>query len=341
MEMQRVVVSEPGATRLERVAQPQPGPDDVVVQVAACGICGSDLSYIGMGGMPGTPGGVMPLGHELSGVVAATGENISGVQIGDRVVVNPLAADNNIGNGGSEGGFAPYLLVRNANRDRCLYRLPEGLSFEQGALVEPLGVAMHGVNQAEVGPGSKVVVFGAGPIGLGAIAVLRHRGVEDVLAVDMSPYRLQLAQKLGARAVFQADQGDVWEFIRREHGAESLYGMPVVGTDAFIDAAGVGEVVRGMFDHAKFGAHLVIVAMHKAEATLPIFQIMAKELIIKGSMAYPDEFDSVLELLTAGRVDVTPMISHRFALEQFDDALSTARQQNQSAKVMVTMAGFS
>lgn len=335
MALQRVVIDAPEQVSLVDYERPRPGADDVLIKVAACGICGSDLSYIAMGGMPGV-GARMPLGHELAGVVEEVGSAVRDVAPGDRVVVNPMGSDNAIGNGGPEGGFAPWLLVRNANRDRCLYRLPDSLSFEYGALVEPLGVAMHAVNQAEVAPGSRVVVFGAGPIGLGAIAVLRDRGIEDIISIDLSAYRLGLATELGARATVRAD-GDIWETIGREHGTDSLYGQPVVASDVFIDAAGVGVNVRGVFDHARFGARLVIVALHKAETSLPLFQIMAKEMVIKGSMAYPDEFDSVLELLTAGRVDVGPMISHRFPLLEFDQALATARCADSAAKVLVTM----
>lgn len=333
MDTQRVMVRGPGQAVLECYSPPRPGPDDVLVQVEACGICGTDINYIALGGMPMQEGG-MALGHELAGTVVEAGSAVRDIKPGDRVVVNPMAGGNAIGNGGPEGGFARWLLVRNASRDRCLYPLPASLSFEQGALVEPLGVAMHAVNQAGVTAGAKVVVFGAGPIGLGVIAVLRHRGINDVIAVDVSDYRLGLAMQLGARAALQADT-ELWPAIAREHGSHSLHGQKVVGTDAYIDAAGVGANVRGVFEHARFGATLVVVALHQVETALPLFQIMAKELVIKGSMAYPDEFDEVLELLEAGRVDVQPMISHRFPLMAFDEALAMARRADQAAKVLV------
>jgi 2-desacetyl-2-hydroxyethyl bacteriochlorophyllide A dehydrogenase len=334
--MKQVTIHAPNDVRLIDVAKPQPGPRDVVVKVAACGICGSDLSYIAMGGLPIASGGPMCIGHELSGVIDAVGAAVTIVRVGQRVVVNPEAASNRIGNGGPEGGFTPYLLVRNVTQDACLYPLPDALTLQQGALVEPLAVGMHAVNQAEARPRDKVVLFGAGPIGLATIVCLRYRGLNDIVAVDFSDTRLALAQQLGARAVCQAARADLWELIREQHGGELVHGvMPAVGTDVYIDASGAAAVVRDMFDHAKFGARMVVVAMHKQEVSLPFFHVMAKELTIKGAMAYPEEFPAVIELLASGRVDVSPMITHQFAFVDFMAALATAQQPDKAGKVMV------
>jgi len=258
------------------------------------------------------------------------------VAVGQRVVVNPMGAENSIGNGGREGGFTQQLLVRNVNKDRCLYIIPDTLSDLQGALVEPLGVAMHAVNQSEAKAGEKVVVFGAGPIGLGTIICLNYIGVTDIIAVDYSQKRLDIAKQLGARETFNAADGDAWAFIREQHGSEELYGMPVSSADIYIDAAGAASVVRAIFDNAKFAARLIAVAMHKEEITLPFFYVMAKELVIKGSMAYPDEFDAVIDMLLSGKVDATPMITHQFDVADFDQALATAKQTDHAAKVVVT-----
>lgn len=334
--MQQVYVCGPNDVQQQEVAPPVAGPEDVVVDVAACGICGSDLSYIKMGGLPGPNGEPMPLGHELSGVVSVVGAEVEGIEVGQRVVVNPMAADNSIGNGGREGGFTQQLLVRNASQDRCVYPIPKELSDIQGALVEPLGVAMHAVNQSEAKPGDKVVVFGAGPIGLGVIVCLQYIGITDIIAVDLSAVRLDIARRLGAKATFNAADGDSWEWIREQLGSEELYGMPVAGADIYFDAAGSGPVVRAIFDNAKFGARLIGVAMHQQEISLPFFYVMAKELVIKGAMAYPDEFDGVLAMLLSGKVDVTPMVSHQFDFADFEQALAMAQQADKAAKVVVT-----
>lgn len=335
--MQQVYVYGVDDVRLQPAERPAVGPGDALLQVAACGICGSDLAYVSMGGLMGPSGEPMPLGHELSGTIVELGEAVTGFEVGQRVVVNPVAGDNHIGNGGPEGGFTQYLLVRNANRANCLFALPDSLSDEQGALVEPLGVAMHAVNQGEAAPGDRVVVFGTGPIGLGTIACLRYRGVDDIVAVDMSEKRLAIARQLGAREVIRADDANLWQRIAECHGTVELYGAPVAATDLFIDAAGAGPVIRGILDNCRFGARVVVVALHKQEVSLPVFQIMAKELVIKGSMAYPDEFGAVIGMLESGEVDVSPMITHRFPLGEFPRAFETAKQADMAAKVMVYM----
>ncbi len=321
--------------RLAEIACPVPGEDDAVLEVAACGICGSDLAYIAMGGLLGAQGQPMPLGHELSGRIVALGGNVSHLAEGARVVVNPVAA-NNLGNGGSEGGFTQRLLVRNASEPGVLLPLPDSLSDEQGALVEPLSVATHAVNQAEVRVSDKIVVFGAGPIGLGTVAVLRFRGVDNITVVDVSEKRLALARQLGASTTIAATKADVWAQIKAAHGHDTVHGMPVAGSDVFIDAAGVSSVFRGIVENCKFGARIVVVAMHKDEAAIPVFHIMAKELTIRGSMSYPKEFGDVIAMLEAG-LDAGAMITHRFPLAQFSQALAMARRADEAGKVMVTM----
>jgi len=332
--MQRVVVSGPGQVGLEFCEVPRPGPDDVLLEVAVCGLCGSDFSYIEAGGLP-LQSEPMPLGHELAGTVVEVGRNVVGWRAGDRVVVNPMAADNAIGNGGSEGGFARWLLVRDAVREGCLLPLAEGVSMERGALVEPLAVALHALERAEVRPGAKVVVFGAGPIGLGVVAALRHRGIDDVLAVDLSEHRLALALRLGARAALRGGREALWEDIAELHGREAVHGQPALGTEIYIDAAGVGANIRAVLERARFGATLVMVALHGQETPLPLFQIMARELTLRGAMAYPEEFGAALAMLEDPELELDAMISHRYPLAEFHQALATARDVQRSAKVMV------
>ncbi len=334
--MRRISIHAANDVRFDEVPVPEPGATDVLVRVAACGICGSDLSYIAMGGLPVGGGGPMPLGHEFSGTVHAVGAAVTSVRVGDRVAINPEAAGNRIGNGGPCGGFAPYVLVRNVTADACLYRLPDSLTFQQGALVEPLAVGMHALNQAEVQPTDKVVVFGAGPIGLGSIVCLRYRGVPNIIAVDLSDTRLAIARQLGASAVCNPSGGDPWTTIREHQGAELVHGaMPAVGADVYIETAGAAPVVRDVFEHAKFGARLIIVAIHKQEVSLPMLHVMAKELTIRGAMAYPTEFPAVIEMLASGRVDVSAMITHQFEFAEFAEAVATAHRPDKAGKVMV------
>jgi threonine dehydrogenase-like Zn-dependent dehydrogenase len=200
--MKQVNIHGPGKVQLDDARTPEPGPRDAVVRVAACGVCGTDVRYVRMGGLSRP----MPLGHELSGVIESAGVEVSDLAPGTRVVLNPTASANMIGNGGPEGGFTQQLLVRNAADGGCLFPIPDDLPMHLAALSEPLGVGMNAVDRANVTSDDKVAVFGAGPIGLSAIATLRDRGVSDVVAIDLSSRRLELAVALGARATINASE---------------------------------------------------------------------------------------------------------------------------------------
>jgi len=319
--------------RLDPVAPLDPGPRDAVVRVAACGICGSDVGYAALGGVAGPTASPMPLGHELAGVVDFVGRDVTGIEVGARVVVDPLGADNRIGNGGGEGGFTPRLLVRNAAAGDCLVPIPDSLSFETAALAEPLGVGMQAVNRAAARPGEKVVVFGAGPIGLAAIATLRHRGIDDVLAVDPSDTRRAIARRLGARAALDPMGPDLWREIHDLHGTSPVLGAPMAGSDVYIEASGVSSVIRDVVGRAKSFARLSVVGLHRAEVPVSFLVVMMKQLSLLGSMAQPDDWNDMIRML--GDADLSPMITHRFPLERFADGLAVARDSTAGAKVMI------
>ena len=183
--MKQLRVHGPNDVRLDELPSPAPGPRDALVRMAACGICGSDVSFVHMGGITGGP---MALGHEMAGVVDWVGADVELHARGERVVVHPGDDElGRLGSGAAEGGLTPLLLVREAANGRRLYRVPDPMPLRVAALTEPLAVGIQAVNQADVRPGDTVAVFGCGPIGLFAIASLLDRGVDDVVAIDLSP----------------------------------------------------------------------------------------------------------------------------------------------------------
>ncbi|MCX2980119.1 alcohol dehydrogenase [Halieaceae bacterium IMCC14734] len=326
--------------RIDTVPVPVAGPDDVVIDVAACGICGSDLGYIAMGGLT-PPGQPMPLGHELAGIVAQCGANVSHLQLGQRVVVNPTSNGTDIGNGGPEGGFAPQLLVTAvAQHPDTVLPLPDSLSFQQGALVEPLAVATHGINQGQAVAGDKVLVFGAGPIGLCTVMALRYRGIDNIFVADQSAQRLDLARQLGANATCQVPQQHLLPLLQEQQGGSSHYGMPVADTDLIIEATGVGAVLEQCISLARPGARIVVVGVHKAPIPINPLDLLMKELHLIGSMAYPHEFPAVIAMLSSGILDTSVLISHEFVLDEFDTALKTAMDRDAAAKVMINIASL-
>ena len=333
--MEQVVLHGPMDVRIERVPEPEPGPRDAVVRVRACGICGSDLGYIRDGGLPIGERGPMPLGHELAGVVDAVGRDVRDLRPGQRVVVNPT--HDGIGNGGREGGFTRRLLVRDAGLGGRLFPVPDALPLEFAALAEPLGVGMHAVDRAQVTPRDKVVVVGAGPIGLAAIATLRDRGIEDVVALELSPRRRELAAALGAREVLDAGQTDAWESLHALHGSQSQYGLRSAGSDVYIEASGAAPVIPAILEHARRGARISVVAIHHQPVPVSFLSVLVRELAIFGAMEYPPDFGEMLRLLE--RRDLSAMITHRFPLSRFHEALATARDQRSAGKVMIEMDG--
>ena len=327
------------STTLDNVTKPTAGPQDVVIQVALCGICGSDLGYIAMGGLL-EPGNPMALGHELSGVVVETGDEVKHLQLGDRVVVNPEGNANRIGNGGPEGAFSPYLLVRGAATDPAtVLKLPDSLSMEQGAMVEPLSVAMHAVNSSQIGKDDKAVIFGAGTIGLCIALILGYRGLRNVIVVDLSTQRLRVAEKLGAATVL-GNTASLPDFLIQQHGQSADNDLPnSPASDVYFEATGVDTVFNQTTQLAQRGARIVVVGVHKKAVSLDLVNLLFRELKIIGSMAYPTEFPEVITMLASGKVDISALITHRFPLSKFDDALKNARDTSKAIKVLIDCQG--
>jgi threonine dehydrogenase-like Zn-dependent dehydrogenase len=321
--------------RLDDIAILEPGPRDAILRVEACGICGSDVGYVKLGGMQGPGPEPMALGHEFSGVVERVGSEVTQLSPGMRVVMNPGAARNRVGCGDpSSGGFCAEVLARDVTEPGVLFPIPDALPFDRAALAEPLGVGMQAVNQADVSAAAKVVVFGAGCIGTMAMVTLKYRGFKDVAIVDISDTRLAIADKLGADLSLNPSRDDVWSRLREAHGTDLLLGsIECTGSDAYIECTGNQQVLQDILDEAKPGAHISIPALHREIFPISLMTVMMKQLQIRGSMEYPDDFGETVELLA--NVDLSPIITHKFALDDFDSALATARDANVAGKVMI------
>jgi (R,R)-butanediol dehydrogenase / meso-butanediol dehydrogenase / diacetyl reductase len=327
-----------GDVRLDDYARPEAGPKDVVVKMKAVGICGSDLSYIKFGGMPAVPGGTTALGHEGAGEVMEVGAEVSGIAVGDSVIVNPMMTPSNIGSGGPEGAFTEELLVREARLGDSILPIPEGIPYDIAAMCEPLAVAMHGVNRADVKAGDKVVVFGCGPIGLGMILWLVDRGITDVVALDLAPERRERALALGARAALNPVEVDLRAELAKLHGEVPSYGRVGVGTDAFIDAAGAPNILTDVIMMAKFHAKLVVTAAYMRPIEFPVGRMLTSEMTITTAVGYPTEMPDVIAAMPRLKDQIASMISHRLPFEKVMEGLEVAATP-QSAKVMIEFEG--
>jgi 2-desacetyl-2-hydroxyethyl bacteriochlorophyllide A dehydrogenase len=315
---------------------PAIGPADVLVKMRACGICGSDALYISLGGLPPRQG-KMPLGHEPAGEVAAVGDRVTGISVGDHVVINPMAAPSNIiGNGGATGALADYLLIEDAVRGKSLEVVPNHIPFEVAALNEPMAVARHAVNQVAPKPTDKVVVFGAGPIGLGATIGFKSVGVQHVTVVDLIASRLEKAFKVGADAVINSAEQDVARRLIELHGpGESMF-PGRAGTDIYLDAAGVPAVINTALTAAKRGAKVVVVAVHKEPVPVDFLNVMSNEVTIVGSMGYPEEIFQVTKDIIANWEKYAVIVSHTIPFDDVDEALRIAATPGAADKVVVT-----
>jgi threonine dehydrogenase-like Zn-dependent dehydrogenase len=320
--------------RLDPVAPPSPGRADVVIKVKACGICGSDLTYIKHGGINRAEGGVTPLGHEAAGEVIMVGDDVEGVAVGQRVVINPMQTPSMVGSGGPEGAFTEELLVRGARVGESLLPIPADLPYDVAALTEPLAVALHSVNRAQAKPGDKVVVFGCGPIGLGIVLWLVDRGVTDVAALDLSDERLERASALGARTVINPGRENVRTRLIEAHGPGRTLFRDAVGSDAYIDAAGAPNIVPDVIAMAKTHARLVVTAAYIKPVQISLGMMLTSEMTITTAVGYPDEMPEVLAALPRLRDKVAAMISHRFRFDDVISALGVAGTPK-SAKVLI------
>lgn len=334
--MKASIVTGPGETAVTELPNPTTGPSDVLVKMRACGICGSDALYISLGGLPPRQG-KMPLGHEPAGEVVEVGDEVTGISVGDHVVVNPMAAPAGIiGNGGPTGALADYLLVEQAVRGKTLEVVPDHIPFEVAALNEPMAVARHGVNQVAPKPSDKVVVFGAGPIGLGATIGFKSAGVQHVVVVDLIQSRLDKALKVGADTIINSADEDVAKRLIDIHGpGESMF-PGKSGTDIYFDAAGVPAVINTALTSAKTGAKVVVVAVHKESVPVDFLNVMSNEITIVGSMGYPNEIFEVTQDIIANWEKYAAIVSHTVPFDSVDEALRMASTPGAADKVVVT-----
>jgi threonine dehydrogenase-like Zn-dependent dehydrogenase len=334
--MRVAMVTGPGQSSVVEADDPVVGDTDVLVRMRACGICGSDAFYISIGGIPPRQG-CTPLGHEPAGEVAAVGAAVTGIAVGDHVVINPMAAPSGIiGNGGPHGALSNHLLIEDARRGVSLEVIPDHIPWQVAALNEPMAVARHGANRCNPSPGDKVVVFGAGPVGLGAVLAFKSLGVGHIVVADLIPARLDKALQIGADAVINSADEDVVARLIELHGPGEAMFPGKADTDIFLDAAGASPVVQAALTAAKKGATLGIVGVHKEPVPVEFTNVMSNEITIVGSMGYPDEFFDVTSDLVANWEKYALIVSHTVPFDDVVRALELAATPGAADKVVVT-----
>ncbi len=319
---------------------PSIGPDDVLIKVAACGICGTDVHiYHGDKGSAAVHPPVV-LGHELSGTVMKTGANVKTLAEGDHVSVDPncycgkchycqigkkqLCTNLNAVGVNRNGGFEEYCAVPEA---QC-YRLSPSVPLKYGAMAEPLACCLHGIDRAEIRVGDTVCVIGGGAIGLMMVQLAKLSGASFVILSEPVAMRRETGLKLGADCAVDPFREDISGAIRR------CTGMP--GTDVIIECAGNTASVRQAFEAAKRGSTVLLFSVPKADSfhALSLEDVYQKELKIIGSMINPDTHGRAVELINRGKIRLDDIITHSFPVERLEDAIHM-QMSDESIKVII------
>lgn len=305
---------------------PEVGPNDLLVQVKACGICGSDIhGYDGSSGRRIPP---LVMGHEAAGVVAAAGANVSRFREGDRITFDSTVScgqcdfcrrgssnlcDNrkvlgvSCGEYRQHGAFAEYVLVP----QNICYALPDSLGFEQAAMIEAVSVAVHAANRTPVSLGDTAVVVGSGMIGLLVVQAIRLAGCANVIAVDLEDSRLRIARELGATVTLNAGQVDVIEEVRKLTGGR--------GADCALEVVGATPTIRTAVECVRKGGSVTLVGNLAPNVEVPLQAIVTRELSLYGSCASNGEYPECIALLESGAIDVNPLITATASLEEGPD----------------------
>ncbi|WP_224488110.1 zinc-dependent alcohol dehydrogenase [Robertkochia flava] len=318
--------------RVDEMKSPGLSENSVIINVEMTGICGTDLHIYHEGLVP--PGSV--LGHEFCGAIIEKGSSIAGMNVGDRVVVNPMI--NGTGLGMSPGGFARYVKIDNAMRDSNIFVIPDSLSSEMGALVEPMSVGLAAINKTALRPDDNILVSGCGTIGLVTIAGLKSKGYRNIVASDMSVKRLELAKKLGAKFTFNPKtDGDLKDLIVQEFGTVGSlnYSGELPNLNAAFECTGVSPVLRQTLGLLAPDAKLTVLAIYSKPMELDPNEVVYKRLDVKGSLFYSGaDFKEAIRLMDEG-LDITPIVSHHFSLNELPHAFEVQADSSKSVKVMV------
>lgn len=333
--------------RLENIEEPKAEPGKAKIKVEWCGICGSDLHeyvagpiFIPLETHP-LSGDKAPIvmGHEFSGQVVEVGEGVTRVAVGDRVVVEPIYACGTceackqgkynlcdkmgfFGLVGGGGGFSEYANVP----EQMLHKIPDSVSFEQGALVEPSAVALHAVRSSKFKVGDKAAVFGTGPIGLLVIEALKASGASEIYAVELSEERKQKAAELGAIVIDPKEYDAVEEIHKRTQG----------GVDVAYEVTGVSPVLTQAIQSTKIGGETMIVSIFEKEASLHPQNIVMKERTVNGIIGYRDVFPAVISLMAQGYFSADKLVTKRIKLDQaIEEGFEGLLKERNQIKILV------
>lgn len=340
--------------RVERFAAPNIQPDEVLVRVTRVGVCGSDVHYFTEGRVGNfVVDSPLVLGHEAAGVVVDIGSQVERLQPGERVAIEPgypcrkcfycKAGRYNLcpnvtfmATPPVDGAFCEYV----AWPQDFVYPLPESMTDEEGAMMEPLSVGLWAVERGGVRPGDTVAVFGSGPIGLLTLQAARAAGATTLIAVDVEDYRLEHARRLGATHTFNDRQGTALREIRQLVGPLRDLPERYCGVDVAFETAGSLITTRNAVAAVRAGGAAVLVGLPpQPMVEIDLVSAASREVDIRGMFRYANRYPPAVALTEAGRVDVASLVTHHFPLTEVEEALTFADEhKGEALKVMVDVA---
>lgn len=330
------VLYAPHDIRIEERAMPQPGPHEVLVQIRAVGVCGSDVHYYEHGRIGSfivhQP---LILGHESAGVIVAVGEGVKESRVGERVALEPgipcgkcrecRTGRYNLcpfvqffGTPPVDGAFINYVTVP----ADFAYTLPDSLSNEEGALLEPLSVALWACRKAQLRGGDALLITGAGPVGLLTLQMARALGATSITLTDVSASRLEMARTLGA--------------ARTVNVAETPFAEAGVESDALIECSGNAQALKDGIRTVRPAGRVVAVGMSPSEeVSIPMSVIQNREITLTGTFRYANSYADALALLASGAVNVKAIITSHYTLEETEQALQATKNDPRNIKSVV------
>ncbi|CTQ59586.1 L-idonate 5-dehydrogenase [Roseibium album] len=343
--MKTIVIHEARDLRIEDRDASDPGPGEVQIKIAAGGICGSDLHYFNHGGFgPVRLKEPMILGHEVAGHVTALGDGVSGLSIGQLVAVSPSRPCGNCRycNEGRHnqclnmrfyGSAMPFPHIQGAFRqvlvaDAAQCAPADGLTTGEAAMAEPLSVCLHATRQAGTMMGKSVLVTGCGPIGILCILAARRAGADLIVATDLSPFTLKMAEAAGADLTLNMAENpaDLEQFTADKGTFEVLF-----------ECSGAAPALAAGISAMRPGGTIVQLGLG-GDMSLPMMAITAKELALKGSFRFHEEFFTAVSLMQKGLIDVKPFITQTFALDDAVAAFEIAGDRSQTVKAQIAFA---
>ena len=333
--MKGYIYNGPGNLEMKEIPLPACGDNDIIVKNLYAGVCGSDITAYQQ---DGTSIRIYPgfeFGHEMVSEVVEIGKNVEGLAKGDRVYPYPMTCKDDRTRSATVGGFSEYVHIPNCKLNHSVYKIDDGITDMTAAMLEPFTVGARAAVLSGPAPGKKAIVFGAGMIGMASAITLKHLGCEQVMVVNRSVYRLEIAEKMGFLTCSPKKE-DLKAAAMEKLGR----GFGIMGqtndADIYIDATGSDDAFRFFEENGKLNAVFTVVGLHHKPLTVNVLALTYASKRLQGSGGYqPQDVELCLDIMRSGKFDLEQLVTQVYPHDQLEDAIKKASVTSESLKVMV------